>query len=89
MIGVQLLTSSKPMYAFGFRTSPLTTMESACVAVAPNASVTRTVKFDVPAVVGLPEMTPAADRVSPAGSEPDASDQVSGPVPPVATSPTL
>ena len=44
-------------------------------AVIPSA--TRTVKLDVPAVVGVPEITPvAAVSDSPAGSEPADIDQV-------------
>jgi hypothetical protein len=39
-------------------------------------SVTLTVKLEVPAVVGVPEMTPPEERDNPAGSEPDASDHV-------------
>ena len=40
-------------------------------------SATRTVKLDVPAVVGVPEITPvAALSDSPAGSEPADIDQV-------------
>jgi hypothetical protein len=34
------------------------------------------VKANVPLVVGVPEITPAPDSVSPAGSVPDASDHV-------------
>src|ERR1700675_4775920 len=37
-----------------------------------------------PAVVGVPPITPAAERVSPAGREPELVDQVYGDVPPVA-----
>jgi hypothetical protein len=39
------------------------------------ASVTVTVKLKVPVLVGVPEMTPLADRPSPVGSVPDESDQ--------------
>ena len=36
-----------------------------------------TVKFDVPGVVGVPLMTPVEEsKESPAGSEPEASDQL-------------
>ena len=35
-----------------------------------EASLTLTVKLFVPAFVGLPEMTPALERVSPAGRPP-------------------
>src|SRR5215813_7135751 len=43
------------------------------------------VKLDVPAAVGVPEITPVlAARVNPAGSVPLAIDQVYGGVPPLA-----
>jgi len=47
-------------------------------------SVTRTVNVDAPVPVGVPLITPAADRLRPAGNVPDASDHVFEPVPPVA-----
>ena len=60
-------------------------IESAFVAVAPTLSVTRTVKFDVPAADGVPAMTPApVIGLNPAGSDPDANDHVNGVVPPAA-----
>jgi hypothetical protein len=39
-------------------------------------SVTVTVKLDVPAVVGVPEITPPLDIVNPAGRLPDVTDHV-------------
>lgn len=39
-------------------------------------SLTATVKVDVPVAVGLPEILPAFESVSPAGKLPDASDHV-------------
>src|SRR3990172_9297337 len=48
--------------------------------------VARTVKLLVPAAVGEPAITPAADSVSPPGSAPLARLQVKLPVPPVAAS---
>ena len=48
------------------------------------ASVTLAVKSKPPAVVGVPETTPAPDKVKPAGRVPPADDQVYGVVPPVA-----
>ena len=39
-------------------------------------SVTVTVKLEVPEAVGVPVMAPVVLRLSPAGSEPDVSDQV-------------
>ena len=48
-------------------------------------SRTRTVKLDVATAVGVPLTVPvAAFKVSPAGSEPLVTDQLYGPVPPVA-----
>ncbi len=47
-----------------------TTMLSAFVPVRLFASFTWTVKEDVAAVVGVPETTPAAESVKPAGSVP-------------------
>jgi hypothetical protein len=46
------------------------------VAVAEAASVTRAVPVEMPAMVGVPEMTPVLESVRPAGSEPDAIAQV-------------
>ena len=56
------------------------------MAVAEEASVTRTVILETPVVLGVPVIAPAAESVSPPGSVPDAIDQVYGAVPPVATS---
>jgi hypothetical protein len=62
-----------------------TTIESALVVVAPTESVTRTVKLEVPEADGVPLMAPPLVMgFIPVGSAPDAKDQVSGPVPPVA-----
>jgi hypothetical protein len=48
------------------------------------ASVTRTVKLAVPAVVGVPEMIPVlAARLKPAGKVPVVIDHVNGVVPPL------
>ena len=60
--------------------------EKSFVAEAPLAPSTRTVKLEVPAVVGVPLRTPAADKLRPAGSVPGGTDQVYGIVPPVAVS---
>ena len=47
-------------------------------------SVAVTVKLAVPAVVGVPEITPVAPaRAKPVGSEPAVTDQVMGAAPPV------
>ena len=50
-------------------------MDKALEVVCP-ALVTWTVKLLVPSVVGVPEITPAADKLSPAGSDPLDTDQV-------------
>src|ERR1700682_4512922 len=54
----------------------LIVMPRAWVVVAKLASVTRTVKLLVPATVGVPEITPAPESVSPVGSVLAAMDQV-------------
>jgi hypothetical protein len=49
------------------------------------ASVTRTVKLEVPAVVGVPDIIPVpAAKLKPAGKVPVTIDQLEGGVPPVA-----
>jgi hypothetical protein len=50
------------------------------------ASVTETVNVELPLAVGVPEITPALDSVSPAGRLPDAMDHVYPGVPPVTLS---
>jgi hypothetical protein len=47
------------------------TMESDEVVVEPEPLVAVTVKVDVLTVVGVPDRTPAEDRVTPTGSEPE------------------
>lgn len=47
-------------------------------------SLTFTVKLDVPAFVGLPEMTPALESTSPAGRLPLEIDHLYGDFPPLA-----
>ena len=61
----------------------LTVMVSDFCAVC-TPSVTWAVKVDAPLPVGVPLITPAADKLSPTGNAPDASDHVFVPVPPVA-----
>ena len=47
-------------------------------------SLTLTVKFDLPTALGTPEITPVeAFRLRPAGSDPELSDHVPSPAPPV------
>ncbi len=60
-------------------------IDSAFVAVAPGVSVTRAVKFDVPAAVGVPVIAPVdVLRESPAGRLPEEIHHTYGVVPPVA-----
>lgn len=54
-----------------------------------SESVTVTVKFAVPAAVGVPEMTPLTLKFNPAGKAPDVSDQETGAIPPVELSEAL
>jgi hypothetical protein len=61
-------------------------MLRACVAVALELSFTWTVKFAVPAVLGVPLIPPVAASDRPAGSAPTVVDQVLLPVPPLAES---
>ena len=68
------------------RAGGLIVRESAAVADADALSITLTVTFAVPAVVGVPDIVPPAARVSPAGSDPLAIVHVYGGVPPVALS---
>jgi hypothetical protein len=65
----------------------LTVMPRALVFVAPLSSVTWTVKLLVPAVVGVPEITPVAGlRLSPAGRLPTVIAHAYGVLPPAAAS---
>jgi hypothetical protein len=50
------------------------------------APATRTVKLELSAVVGVPLRTPPVDKLRPAGSVPEDTDQLYGVVPPVAAS---
>ena len=50
-------------------TAAFTVMENVPVPVFEAESVTVTLKLVVPAVVGLPEITPDVERLRPAGSE--------------------
>jgi hypothetical protein len=60
--------------------------ENAFVTVAEASSVTWNVMLEVPAVVGVPPITPVADKLRPAGSVPEDTHQLYGAVPPVAVS---
>ena len=62
----------------------LTVIERGCVSDRDNASVTFTVKFEVPVSVGVPEMVPSWFRARFAGSDPLERLQIRVPVPPVA-----
>ena len=61
-----------------------TVIDKSEVSVLDPLSVTFTEKFDVPNAVGVPDMVPPAERVSPAGSVPAVTVQVKGGVPPAA-----
>lgn len=58
--------------------------ETGCVADAELLSVALTVKFAVPAAVGVPLSWPPALKESPAGGEPETTDQLYGGFPPLA-----
>lgn len=63
----------------------LTVIERFLLAVLFRVSITRTVKLDLPEVVGVPEITPLVlFRASPAGSLPLLMLQVYGLTPPLA-----
>ena len=64
--------------------APLIVIESACIAVRPPLSVTPTVKLEVPAVVGVPPITPVGDNDNPGGNAPIARDHEYAGVPPAA-----
>ena len=65
--------------------SSCTSILSAALAVSLLASVTSTVKFESPATVGAPLISPVlASRVRPLGSAPRLILQLIGPCPPVA-----
>ena len=59
------------------------------VAVFAALSVTLTVKLEVPALVGVPEIAPLEVRFRPAGREPEATTQVYGAVPPLTATAAL
>ena len=59
---------------------------SDCVAVVFELSLTRTVNVAEPAVVGVPLITPAADKLKLAGNDPETTDHAYPPVPPLAES---
>ena len=69
-------------------TSGRTTSVRARSTMATSASITRTVSSVVPAASGRPLSTPRGVSVSPRGSVPLVTDQVSGGRPPVAPSST-
>src|SRR5260370_14823999 len=68
------------------RGAGLTAMLSCFVAVRAGLpeSATWTVKVDVPAAVGVPEITPPLLRLKPLGSVPEAKLHVRAPAPPLA-----
>ena len=68
------------------RAAGFTARVSAFVAVALLLSFTWTVKLAFAAPFGVPVIAPLALSVNPAGSDPETTDQVLPPVPPVAVS---
>ena len=64
----------------------LIVIERGCVSDCDIASVAFTVKFEVPVLVGVPEMVPDVLRARFAGSDPADFVHTSVPVPPVACS---
>jgi hypothetical protein len=66
-----------------FNPGPLMIKDNVVLTDAVALSVSLTVKLDDPAVVGAPEIV-LPERLKPAGSDPLATDQVYGGVPPVA-----
>lgn len=62
----------------------VTVIESGCVSVCDSASVTRTVKLEMPVLVGVPEISPFELKVRFAGSDPALRLQTNVPVPPLA-----
>ena len=75
-----------PAGASGTVATTATAMDKAFDAELTLASVTVTVKDAVPAVVGVPLMTPDGERARPAGGEPTDMAHEYGIVPPVAAS---
>ena len=57
-------------------TAAVTTSVIEVVAMPLFASITLTVKVELPVAVGVPDRTPAEDRVRPAGRVPAFTDQV-------------
>jgi hypothetical protein len=82
------LTTPEGRVVVVMTSSGLMVMVNACFAVWGGVpeSVAVTVKFVVPAAVGVPEMSPAPLRVNPAGSFPVVTLQLIAPVPPEAAS---
>ncbi len=65
-------------------TPGLTVMLKGPFALAPEVSITWTVKLHVPVVDGVPLMVPVGARARPGGSVPELTVQVNTPVPPLA-----
>jgi hypothetical protein len=69
-----------------FKPGALIVNDSGAVAATDALSVTFIVKLFDPAVPGVPEIVPPADRLNPDGSDPLATDHTYGGVPPAALS---
>jgi hypothetical protein len=76
---------------FRFEADAATVIDSCTDAVCTGnpLSCTPTAKLEVPLAVGVPEITPLGDNVSPAGKLPEITDHVYPGVPPVALSVAL
>ena len=70
------LATGETIETFIFADVTVTVIDRDLVAVDDAASVTLTVKVDVPVAVGVPEMPPELFRLRPAGSEPPERDHV-------------
>jgi len=66
--------------------APLIVTSKIRVDEALSLPATRIVKMEVPVAVGVPLRTPNGDKLRPAGSVPEDTDQLYGVVPPVAAS---
>ena len=77
----QLGSLSKPPLTRRFGDG-LVTSVNACVAVLLFASVTCTMKSNVPLLVGVPEITPLVARLNPGGNAPEMLVQLYGVCPP-------
>jgi hypothetical protein len=89
-VAIKVCEYGAPLVASGngdvvvMASTALMVIDRAAEAVCEPLSTTRTVKFEVPAVDGVPLIVPVEDRISGAGSAPCVMDHVYGVVPPEA-----